>query len=153
MPKEIALSNGKGIAIVDEQDFSVLAKHSWYRQSDGYAQAAINGKNRYMHRMILCAKSGEEVDHINGNKLDNRRANIRLCNRRQNQINIGLISTNKSGFKGVSWIKRRAKWSANISLNNHSVTLGYFDDAVLAAHAYDKAARENFGQFAYLNFP
>src|SRR4051812_728933 len=103
--KEILLSNGL-VALVDDQDFDALAQYSWhYKLSGGYAAANSPSESGpvqvRMHRLILQAPDGMQVDHINGNGLDNQRANLRLASRSTNQANTFLSSQNTSGYKGV----------------------------------------------------
>lgn len=106
-----------------------------------------------IHKLILPVKDGMQVDHINGNKLDNRKENLREVTHQQNQWNKGLYKSNTSGYIGVSWRERDKKWRAQIKINKENRHLGFFDDPVEAARAYDKAAVEFFGKYAYLNFP
>jgi hypothetical protein len=103
---------------------------------------------------LMDAPVGTEVDHINGNTLDNRRSiNLRLSDHRRNSGNRGPNSNNTSGFKGVSFDKESGKYSANIRDHGKQKKLGRFPTAELAARAYDRAAVEVFGEFAWLNFP
>lgn len=106
-----------------------------------------------MHRFILDAPTGLEVDHIDKDGLNNQRDNLRIASRIQNSWNNGPNSKNKSGFKGVSFRKETKKWVAHIIVNGKQIYLGGFDNKVDAAKAHDKAARELEGEFAYLNFP
>jgi len=105
-----------------------------------------------MHRLLIHAPKGMEVDHINGNGLDNRICNLRICTRSQNQINKGLQKNNTTGYKGVSFIKKHRKYRATIRINGKSMYLGEFESAKGAAFAYDNKAKELFGNFAKLNF-
>ena len=95
---------------------------------------------------------GSEVDHINRDKLDNRRSNLRLVTHTQNCVNASLRVTNTSGFKGVNFYRGKY-WRAYIRVNYRHISLGFFPTAEAAARAYDEAAREHFGEFAFLNFP
>jgi hypothetical protein len=157
--KEIRLSNGKGIVLVDDEDYELVSGHKWhvvYGTGAGpYAQATerMTQKTIRMHRIIMGAQPGQEVDHINHNGLDNRRSNLRVCTPSENQHNSKLRSDNKSGYKGVCWKKRENKWWAKIKNNNKIIFIGFFTDPVEAAHAYDAKARELFGEFASPNFP
>lgn len=152
--KEIPLTRGK-VAIVDDDDYAELSNYKWYYDSKGYAarHKTRDQKRAYqsMHRQIVNAPDGMEVDHINGDRLDNRRANLRLCTRSQNQHNKGAQANNTSGFKGVQFYKRTGKWHAKIKLHGKERHLGYFATAAQAAEAYNRAAFEIHGDFAYLN--
>ena len=95
---------------------------------------------------------GMQVDHINGDRLDNRRENLRIVTNWQNQMNRGMTINNSSGYKGVR-LRRSGKWEAQIRVNKKAIFLGRFYDKLDAAHAYDDAAKKYFGEFARLNFP
>ena len=104
-----------------------------------------------MHREIINAPAGMQIDHINGNGLDNRKANLRLCNNAQNQQNRRKRSRATSLFKGVGWHDNR--WRARITVNGKQIEIGRFKSEFLAAEAYDQKAIELFSEFANLNFP
>lgn len=153
--KTIPLTKGYTAQVSDE-DFETLDKTSWCyshgyairRQSLGYKKS----KNVYMHRQIMGVEGKHiQVDHINGDRLDNRRENLRVCNQTQNNHNTHKPKS-KSGYKGVVWVEDHKKWRAYITLNKKVKVLGYFKTAKEAAKAYDKAALENFGEFARPNF-
>ena len=158
--KEIKLTKGK-TAIVDDEDYEYLNSFNWqankYCHSDKYRamrKTTVGGKKVYllMHRVILCAKSGQKVDHKDGDGLNNRRSNIRIATTRQNTAN--RITRNKLGYKGV--IKgNNGRYRASIRdhRQKNMKYLGTFDDIEDAARAYDNTAIEIFGEFAYLNFP
>lgn len=154
--KEIQLTQDK-MAIVDDEDFEWLSKYKWHYQNKGYAERNRSihlGKHKtiLMHREILQVPDGMESDHINGNRLDNRRANLRICTRGENGKNLRKHVDNTSGFKGVSWHKRAKKWIAQITINYKYVYLGLFDDKQVAACAYDKATCKLHREFACTNF-
>ena len=115
-----------------------------------------------MHREITNAPKGMQVDHINGNTLDNRKENLRVCTRSQNMMNRGKQNNNKSGYKGVSYMKKKdpnyeypKPWRAQIKCptNQKVIHLGCYKYPEQAARAYDKKAIELFGEYAQLNFP
>lgn len=148
--KKIKLTQGK-YALVDDLDFRFLNQWKWHYLNIGYAARrdySNNGTYLLMHRVILNTPKGLETDHKNGNKLDNRRLNIRICTKSENSFNKNKQNNNTSGFKGVFWRKDRSKWKVKIG----KINVGLFSDKVMAAKAYDKKAKELFGEFVRLNF-
>lgn len=152
----VALSGGAAHALIDAADLHLVADRSWQFDTTGYAKTERrrNGARTkiYMHRLVLGAVAGQEVDHINRDRLDNRRSNLRLASRWQQSGNTGIRSNNTSGFKGVS-LQRSGRWGAWIRIDGRSTALGTFGSPESAACAYDAAARAHFGEFANLNFP
>lgn len=145
----ILLSCNK-FTIIDNDDFDFLNKMKW--SYDGkYAVCTQNLKKKYLHRILLNCPEKRTVDHINGNPLDNRKSNLRICLQSQNSRNSKLPKNNSSGFKGVSWIKANKKWEAYIHFNYKKISLGCFYDRRSAALEYNKAAIKYFGEFAKLN--
>jgi hypothetical protein len=108
-----------------------------------------------MHREVIRLPGHLVVDHINHNGLDNRKANLRPATRAQNNYNRLAIKRKgaTSKYKGVAWKKDKNKWRARLHFNGKLMFLGYFDNQIDAAKAYDKAAKECYGPFACLNFP
>lgn len=148
----IPLTQGR-YAIIDVADYDLVSPHKWY-YGDGYAMCHSlhsHNKIRLMHRLIMNAESNREIDHINRNTLDNRRSNLRFATRQQNCANKGLPHKHSSRFKGVKWNKRDHCWQACIKVDGVPKSLGYYTDEVEAARAYNKAAQEHFGEYAYLN--
>lgn len=147
-------------ALVDSEDFKHLNQWKWHvNASGGYVVRGehINGiyKSIRMHRLIMNTPKELQVDHINGNKIDNRKINLRNCNNQQNASNIPKRTLNKSGYKGVCYFshgKRIKRWLARIKVNYKTYRLGYFLTKEQAALAYDDAAKKHFGEFAKLNF-
>lgn len=145
--KQIHLTKGK-FAIVDDDDFLQLSNLSWFFQSKGYAA----NKNGLMHRIILNANKLEQVDHINGDKLDNRKVNLRICTNSQNHMNKAKTSIKKSSkYKGVYWSCERERWRSDIKINKKKIHVGSFLDEDIAAKAYNEAALKYHGKFACLN--
>ncbi len=147
---------GKSIyALVDDDDYIFLSKNKWYCQI--YAIRAGPKKKRiYMHREIMRAQAGIHVDHINHNKLDNRKENLRFSSLGTNAFNRKKFRTNTSGFKGVTRNKssvRKESWEAKIGYKNKVYHLGMYPTPELAALAYDKAAKVMHKNYACLNFP
>lgn len=154
---EVPLSRGQ-VALIDDADWELIKDYSWFAVKPHKVYYAvghkpmINGirKKIKMHRLIMNAPPGQQVDHINGNGLDNRRENLRLATKSQNQWNRhNACGTSK--YKGVCWATSQGQWKASIRKFGKRVNLGFFDDEVDAARAYDAAAKELFGDFANLN--
>lgn len=129
-------------ALIDEQDYEWLSQYNWYYSSTGYAcrDQRIDGKKYciLMHRFITDAQLGFDVDHINRNKLDNRRSNLRIVSRQENMRN--LVKQKKkcsSSYIGVSLAKQLGKWESSITVNNKRKILGYFSSEIEAAIAYN----------------
>ena len=154
--KKIYLVNG-GVCLVDNRDFYLVSCFNWHARKRGnnfYAERYSNGRIVYMHRFILGCETGTIVDHKNGNGLDNRRTNIRLCSRTENNRNKRIQHNNKSGFKGVVHVdnpKSHKKWKAIIKVDGRSKSLGYFYNKIDAALCYNLNAQKYFGKFACLN--
>ena len=154
---EIPLTQGQ-VALIDDEDYKLVSQYKWHARWDKHTKsyyAATNVKKEtgghtllQMHRLIMNAKKGEQVDHINHNTIDNRKANLRLCSCSENLYNQGCKSSNTSGCKGVSWHKRDKKWQALIRVSGKRIHLGYFATKEDAYEAYCKAALELHGEFA-----
>lgn len=145
--------NSRKFTLVDEIYFQYLSQWKWFYHN-GYAERSINlGNNKIknikMHRLITGALAGQLVDHINGDKLDNRIVNLRICDSMQNQQNRAVHYNKK--FKGVSWHKRILKWQVSIRVNRQLKHVGYFDNEIEAAKQYNFHAIKYFGEFARLN--
>ncbi len=154
--KEIIVGiRGKYKAIVDDEDFEWLSNFKWQiynpRQYPYAVTILSNGKQLLMHRMILNAPRELIVDHKDGNGLNNQRSNIRLCTRKENVRNCPRYSHNTSGYKGVCWIAPKRKWRAQYQIDRKCKVVGYFDNIIDAARAYNKAIKIAFGEFASPN--
>ncbi len=158
--KYIPLTQGK-FAIVDDEDYEWLNQWKWcvskQKNGDYYAvrrtrkEEGPNSKWILMHRQILKAQLGEQIDHRNHCGFDNRRNNLRFCTNSQNQHNrVPQIGTSK--YKGVCWQKVAKKWLSQIKHNNNRIYLGCFENEKDAARAYDAKSRELYGEFAGTNF-
>ena len=159
--RRIPLTQGK-YAIVDPEDFERLNKYKWHvvRGAKTYYASRNSriGNKRIaikMHREILNPPAPLVVDHINHKGYDNRRANLRPATRAQNAVNksIQTTSSGSSKYRGVSWHKNRQKWQAYIGVNYKQIIIGYYDNEIKAAKAYDKEAKKHHGEFGVLNFP
>jgi len=152
--KQIPLSQGK-VAIVDDEDYETLSRHKWHCGSKGYAvrkeRRGLREVHVWMHREIMQPANDMQVDHVNGEKADNRRCNLRIATNSHNLCNRGANANNTSGFKGVTWKEHAGKWMAFINLHGKQKHLGYFDTAEDGARAYNEAAKKYHGVFARLN--
>lgn len=155
----ITLTQGYA-TLVDDDIYDELAQFKWHVSGTAkkYAKRDVGGRKAktsiLLHRYIMDAKAGDVVDHINGNTLDNRRENLRICKQTDNsRWHIDLNKNNTSGYRGVCWHEQRGKWLATIRIARKQIHLGLFESKEDAARAYDEAASLNFGDFASLNFP
>lgn len=150
--KTIQLTKGMK-TIVDDEDYNRLNSHQWYYTSHGYAKS---DKLDYMHRFILNAPVNMEVDHINGNRFDNRKCNLRLVSKDENLRNTSKRKHSTNKYKGVRVKEinfRKKPYYATITINKKKIHLGYFKTEIEAAWCYDVAALKYHGEFAKLNFP
>lgn len=155
--KRIPLTQGK-YAIVDDEDYGVLLSYSWVYSDDrtneyAHTTLRVGGKKTTvkMHRMIMEAPKGKQVDHMNHNGLDNRKTNLRLCTNSQNQANANVKSNSGTGIKGVHRRKDNGRWRAHALRNGKRVWLGHFNTAKEAAMAYNNYVKKFDGEFARLN--
>ncbi len=148
----LTLSNSDRTVLVDEEDVALLSQFRWRLHSRGYASAG-KGNSVLMHRFLLGLGKGDrrQADHVNHDRLDNRRENLRIATNGQNCQNRSVIR-GESRFKGVHFHKRKGKWTAYIK-TDRQVHLGYFATEEEAARAYDEAARNHYGEFFLPNFP
>jgi len=165
----LPLSQGL-FATIDLEDLSKVGQFKWHaqmvRRKDGsdltYAVRNIplqggrkvrpRQKRQLLHRFLLGAKPGEHCDHINGDGLDNRMTNLRICTHSENIMN-KRAQGGTSTFKGVHAYGCKSKWRVRIMVNGKRKHVGCFDDEQEAARAYDTSAIQHFGEFARLNFP
>jgi hypothetical protein len=161
MTKEIKLTKGY-VALVDDDDYEALSEYKWCACENHKVVYALHcfrhnetGKNQMisMHRFIMgVPKKDYVVDHINHDGLDNRKENLRICNKQENAWNHKTIESKYKGVAYCYWNKRKP-FSSHIAKNSKLIHLGYFENQEDAAKAYDKKAVELFGEFACLNFP
>ena len=154
MVKEIYLSNYKEIILIDNSDYEMLMQYNWCI-ADGYAITSleINGikTTKRMHQFLLDTLSGLEIDHIDNNRLNNQRKNLRMVTHQQNMMNKSKQNGCSSKYKGVCWDNSRNKWISYIKKNNRCKHLGRFNNEKDAANAYNERAKELFGEYANLN--
>ena len=161
MTIQIPLTLGK-VALIDDADEDVVRRHTWHARCNAadrtcYALTNVKDANRHrtisMHRLLLTPPSDMQVDHIDGDGLNNLRSNLRIVTRAQNQQNRRKpINGLSSRFKGVSWRSHSNRWVASITANGKCIRIGLFDSEEDAARAYDEVASEMFGEYARLNF-
>jgi hypothetical protein len=145
--------------LIDNVDWPLVKRYRWrveYIRScfRAFTYIRVSGKTKtlYLHRLLMNPPKELVVDHINGDSLDNRRKNLRVCTTQQNSMNQGKKNKNTSSkYKGVCWIKRDKRWMAAIRAENRKINLGYYKDELEAVKAYNKAAKKYFGEFARLN--
>lgn len=150
---EIVLVNG-GTTIVDTADAILVAGFNWHRSTNGYVYADRNKLRLALHRLIAGAGDNEQVDHENGDPLDNRATNLRVCNPSQNSANRGpdrRRGGTTSKYKGVSWSRSKNRWVVYVHVNGKTRYIGRSTDEFEAARMYDQAALEVWGEFARLN--
>lgn len=150
---ELVLENSTQVALIDDEDEVKVNGIKWYvNKKTGYVYGYFGyNKKIYLHRFILDNLTDEQyVDHIDRNPLNNCKVNLRICSNMQNSHNRkGVHATSK--YKGVSWEKRVNKWRVTINYNYKQKHIGTFDNEIDAAKAYNRAAKEMFGEFCLLN--
>lgn len=155
----IKTSRTEKLCLIDDEDAHLITKvnRCFSVSSHGYAQVVdylgfVDGKykykKQYLHRLIMKAPSHLQVDHINGDRLDNRKENLRLCMNKSNARNKRQF---KGKFKGVYFAKQQNKWTAQITFNRKCTYLGQYETPEEAALAYNKAARKLHGKYAFIN--
>ena len=163
--KRIPLTQGK-FTVVDDEDYDYLTQWKWHAQKSRntfyavrtYAHPTLKTSKGWakrcalrMHRVILRCPADMQVDHFDHDGLENRKFNIRICTKGQNQHNKLPKPHCASKYKGVN--RNQKKWKAQIRHNNVRLYLGTYDSEIVAARVYDNKAKELFGEYAYLNFP
>lgn len=129
----------------DLEDYDLIKDNCWWEDSSGY----IVSKNILLHRKIMNPKNNMIIDHINHNKRDNRKCNLRVCTKNENNINKKIRSNNTSGCTGVCYVKDKRKWKASIRKEGRDYNLGYFLDIEDAIKARKEAEEIYFGEWSY----
>ena len=147
--------------LIDDEDFEKVSKYKWYLSCIGNIVRNRKYKNKIPDNLpinisgiILGKKKGLFIDHVNRDKFNNCKSNLRYCTITQNNFNRGIKKDNTSGYKGIYWHKLKnlkGKWRARISINNKRFHLGLFDDIKKAVKVYNKACKKYHGDFAVLN--
>lgn len=145
------ITNNTGMEfLIDYNDYSIICRYTWNQDDKGYIYTNDKNKQIYLHRLILnLSQKNTMVDHINHNKLDNRRDNLRIVTNSQNQMNRDKPCNNTSGVKGVYWHKNQQKWQANIQINGTLYYLGLFDKKEDAIRTRLDAEKFLFGGYNY----
>ena len=147
------MSNTNNEMLCDAESMKELLKYYW-NEKDGYARSYENGNKVHAHRLVVCEKTydiNRQVDHINGNTLDNRKCNLRIVTSRQNGLNSSIRKDNTSGVTGVCWDKRRQQWLVRMHENKKAIYLGYFDNFEDAVIARRKGEEQYYGEHSYYN--
>lgn len=150
--KKIPLTRGK-FALVDNEDFERLKPFKWRYSTVGYATTvgSKRGDVIYMHRLILGTPMGMFTDHKNSDRLDNRKENLRICTKGENERNTPKRKNNTSGFKGIYWRKDTKKWTTHLMVNRKYIVGKCHEKIEDAIREYDEMARKYHGEFAYQN--
>lgn len=152
--------HGVHVVYYDEQDQDLINGHNWViHKADRtfYVRATLwdkelkKSKYAYMHRLIINAMKGQQVDHKDRNGLNNKRNNLRLCNNSQNNANKPAKTTNKTGYRGVHFNKIRKRYMAYLFINGKRIFGGYFKKVEDAAIKYNELSLKYHGEFAWLN--
>lgn len=146
-----------GKTVIDTVDYPLVEDYKWHlylsknkaKSERIYVQSRIEGKTIFLHQFLMGTRDG--TDHKDGDGLNNRRGNLRLCTSSQNSCNQKIGKRNSSGFKGVSFYLPTSKWSARIGYKGKGRYIGYFNSPEKAAKAYNDKAKELHGAFARLN--
>jgi hypothetical protein len=146
----VSIRGSETPTILDDDVYPKFSSRKLFMNAKGYVMVWEDSRHQPIHRVIMNAPKSLQVDHINGNKLDNRKENLRLCTNGQNKHNMGVQKNNKTGYKGV--YPFHGKFGAKLKVNKVPFFLGYHDTAEDAARAYDRAATKYCGEFAKLNF-
>jgi len=144
----IQLTN-RFVTVLDDEDYERFSSFVWFKikRRDTYYVMRSPDK-KLLHRLILDAPDHLQVDHKDGNGLDNRRKNLRLATPTQNNMNRALDARNISGYSGITWYPERGKWRARISAHNQTKFLGFFSSLEDAIETRLKAEKELFGEFS-----
>jgi hypothetical protein len=155
---EVCLYNTKSEEVarakIDIENITICKQYKWRLKNDGYVVTTTKTNElprkttKYIHRWIMSEPDSKVIDHINHDKLDNRKCNLRVCTQTENSQNKQLTDRNKSGCLGVSWSKVMNKWYARINVNGENVYLGYFTNKEDAIKVRKEAEQKYFGEFA-----
>jgi hypothetical protein len=142
----------KARSMIDLEDVDLIKKYRWWVSTKGYALAHIYGTNKNIHMHKLIHPGRNQVDHIDRNKLNNRKNNLRDATNQQNAMNQGLRTNNKSGVRGVCWNKNKSCWDAEIMKNGIKYHLGHFKEKEIAINTREQAEIKLFGDFSPIKY-
>ena len=151
----LEIINKQGISFIvlfDIDDIDIIRSRKWYIGYNSNRMVMCSNGDLLSREIMRVSDPKLIIDHINHNTLDNRKCNLRICTQSENSANKRFYSNKSSIYKGVSWYKNNKKWRSSIGYKRECYLLGYFNDEIEAAKAYDKKARELFGQYALTNF-
>jgi hypothetical protein len=150
--KSITMTNGVR-TIVDDDMHEMYGKYNWTQHTKGFACRSMKMEGKwktvFLHRLVMNVPQGKEVDHINGDRLDNKKSNLRICSREDNAKNRMKRYDSQQPFKGIRL--RKGRWEVNLQCDKKAYYLGRYNTAIEAAKVYDKYAKKYFGQFARFN--
>lgn len=141
----------------DLEDYDLVSQYRWYVHTNGYVRTSIYNLDTkevtqiQLHRLVINANQDVIVDHISGNRNDNRKRNLRNADYSTNMMNSTLSKNNTSGTKGVNYDKYSNRWRVRIQVNNKRISLGSFNDLDEAIEVRKQAEEKYFGEFAYKN--
>jgi len=139
------------VAIVSTSCLPLIQHYTWCREGTGYLMSRTYGHAVKLHRLVIGAKKGEYVDHIDGDKINNTLSNLRICTKQQNEFNQKLRTDNTTGYRGVSYHRQSNKYRACINIGGKQIHLGLFESPHEAARAYNLKAVELYGEYARIN--
>lgn len=150
-PIRILLTNGEFALVRDDKFGRKLSGIRWRYASYGYAMTRLGGKDIYMHHLVYAnyhpeyvSTKGIDIDHKDGNSLNNQPENLRLLTHGENVANCRMHKNNKSGYRGVSWSRHANKWRVTIRYRNKQYELGYFKDILKAVDAHKEAFKKYY---------
>jgi hypothetical protein len=150
-----SIKHGNHEVIIDYDDFEKIKNYRWHlhahHSGEFYCSTFINRKIHKMQHLLIKKQNSQQIDHINGNKLDNRKCNLRICTNKENAKNKKLNINNKTGYKGTHFDKDSGKYLAQIVCNYKRIYIGRYEKLIDAALAYNAAAIKYHGEFARLN--
>lgn len=138
----------KYISLIDLEDVTYVEQYSWCIRSKGYVGRVEHGKIIQLHRVLTKCPKNKVVDHINNNKLDNRKVNLRICTFQENLFNSSKRTNNVSGVTGVGFDKKSDKWRARICIDYKNINLGFYEEKEDAIKTRLLAEKENYGEYA-----